>query len=166
MSRKKYFILFSVLILVLYTLSKFICFNKDASPKVSFYTRNYTGGYDRDTTYYPELKISNYRDGEYSVNELFQLAKSYLDTLHNKSKIGGVVLYGEAPCKKMPTPNSWTIDEFKLVYFDIVKGIDSIELTNIAYWKNGKLKVLWKILKEDKKSIDSIISVKTKFRRD
>lgn len=164
MISKKYFILFSVFVILLYILSKFICFDKDAAPGVSYYSRSFTGGIDNDTTFYPQLKISNYRDGDYTVKELFQLAKLYLDTVKGIKKTGGVELYGEPPCKKMPYPNSWTIDEFYLISFYFLKGSDSIEVTDIYYWEKGVRKSFESYWGE-KKSIDSMMNVKTKFRR-
>jgi len=160
---KKYFLLLITLIGLLHISCKF-CIDKNANPKITFYTRNFSHG-NGDTTYYDDLKISNYREGAFSVNELFQIAHSYLDTVNSKWRIGGVTLFGEPPCNTMPTPNSWTIEEFKLISFGFSNKNDPIQLTSLAYWENGKITILVNQIEAERKAIDSLMSTTNKFRR-
>ena len=70
-------------------------------PTVRFYYRT-TGGIDTVYTYHDYLVLENYVNKMYRLNELVEIAHSYLDTAKGDLRIKGVTFLGEVPGTHLP----------------------------------------------------------------
>lgn len=143
--------------------------------EVKFYKRDEGGGSENgkavDTTYFDYLVITNYVDGNFTVNDFYKIAKSYVDTTRADKRISGVTLLGQEPNDELPYPSyNNPISKYRLVSFGFhTASSDSLwkkgDLMDISTLIGDDYKIYWTFISKDKKVIDSLLQSKTKFHR-
>ena len=91
------------------------CDSKDiysSDHSLSLYYRD-IGGNNGFISYLDVVAINNYQNKTFSIKQLYNLAKNYVDTVKADRPVSTVTFIGKSPRKSLPNPNDDLFDSKK-----------------------------------------------------
>lgn len=157
--KKYFFILFCVF-------SSCTTKEKNNTHQVYLYYRD-LGGNNGYVTYMDYVVIDNYEDYIYTIRQLFEIAKKYIDTVKSDKPVSAVTFVGKPYNKSLPKPGWDTYTEQKkrfLIGFGFENSLRKYankrnpDANVISLWNDNTPQIFL-----SEKSIDSLLNMQQRF---
>jgi hypothetical protein len=114
--------------------------------KIRYYYRDFTSHNDY-VAYIDNFIIENFIDRKYSIRELEEFAKVYIDTVHSDNPICAIKFYAEKKDEKLPEGVPQLYYKFvdnSLVTINFNNGLSAVSKLNVKIdeiniWKKGEV---------------------------